>query len=464
MELKAFDIVIIGGGPGGYVAAIRASQLGMTVALVEREHLGGICLNWGCIPTKAMLKSAEIFKVMKNANSFGLSAEKVDFDLNKVIDRSRKIASQLSSGVKHLLKKNKVTILFGDATLENNNTVSINTNGTRDEIKANNIIIATGARAREIPGLESDGDMIWNYKNALRPSRMPKKMLVVGSGAIGVEFACFYNTMGCDTTIIELASRILPNEDIEVSELAKTEFIAQGISIRENTSITKIKKEKNTVSADLTELKNTQTFEYDTIIMATGIVGNTENLGIEVLGIKVEMSHIKTDKFCRTNVENIYAIGDVSGAPWLAHKASHEGVMVAELLAGKKVTPRRDNSIAGCTFCHPQIASVGLTEEKALAEGFKLKVGKFPFLANGKALAIGETNGFVKTIFDSETGELLGAHMIGPEVTELIHSFVLGKQLEGTDEDYIEAIFPHPTLSESIHESVLNAFGKTIHF
>jgi dihydrolipoamide dehydrogenase len=306
--------------------------------------------------------------------------------------------------------------------------------------------------------------MIWNYKNALRPSRMPKKMLVVGSGAIGVEFACFYNTMGCDTTIIELASRILPNEDIEVSELAKTEFIAQGISIRENTSITKIKKEKNTVSADLTELKNTQTFEYDTVIMATGIVGNTENLGIELLGVEVEMSHIKTDKFCRTNVENIYAIGDVSGAPWLAHKASHEGVMVAELLAGKKVTPRRDNSIAGCTFCHPQIASVGLTEEKALAEGFKLKVGKFPFLANGKALAIGETNGFVKTIFDSETGELLGAHMIGPEVTELIHSFVLGKQLEGTDEDYIEAIFPHPTLSESIHESVLNAFGKTIHF
>jgi dihydrolipoamide dehydrogenase len=461
---KKFDIVVLGGGPGGYVAAIRASQLGLSVALVEKEHLGGICLNWGCIPTKAMLKSAEVFDTLNKASDYGVKAENVSFDLSKIVDRSKKIASQLSSGVKHLLHKNKVEVINGLGVLENKNTIVVDNDGHKRSISTSSVIIATGARAREIEGLESDGNLIWNYKHALRPSRMPKNMLVVGSGAIGVEFASFYNSLGCKITVIELLDRILPNEDNDIAVYAKKEFELKGIKIIENTKIKQIRKSNENVAVDFESSGNITTDDFDTIIMATGIVGNIEEIGLDVLGIKVEKSHIETDKFCETNVENIYAIGDVSGAPWLAHKASHEGVIVAEKISGLIVKPIEDNTIAGCTFCSPQIASVGLTEEKAVEAGWKIKVGRFPFSANGKALAIGESGGFVKTIFDSETGELLGAHMVGPEVTELIHSFVLGKKLEGTDEDFFETIFPHPTLSEALHESSLNSDKRTIHF
>ena len=464
MMNEKYDVVVLGGGPGGYVAAIRTAQLGMSVAVVEKEHLGGICLNWGCIPTKAMLKSAEVFETFKSASEFGVSAENVTFDLDKIVNRSKKIAAQLSAGVKHLLSKNKVKVIDGFGVLKDKNTIMVESNGKKRDISTDNVVIATGARAREIKGLESDGNLIWNYKHALRPKRMPKKMLVVGSGAIGVEFASFYNSLGCDITVIELLQRILPNEDYDIATYAKKEFENKGIKILESTSIKNIKKEKTQIIVDLAVSDQLKTYEFDTIIMATGIVGNIEDIGLESLGVNIEKSHIKTDQFCQTNIKNIFAIGDVSGAPWLAHKASHEGVLVAEKIAGIDVQPIRENSIAGCTFCSPQIASVGLTEETALSAGYKLKVGNFPFSANGKALAIGDSKGFVKTIFDSETGELLGAHMIGPEVTELIHGFVIGKQLEGTDEDFFEAIFPHPTLSEAIHESSLNSDERTIHF
>ena len=464
MTNEKYDIVVLGGGPGGYVAAIRSAQLGMSVAVVEKEHLGGICLNWGCIPTKAMLKSAEVFETLIMASNFGITADNVSFDLNKIVNRSKKIAAQLSAGVKHLLSKNNVKVIDGFGVLKDKNTISVENNGNKRDIMADNVVVATGARAREILGIESDGNLIWNYKHALRPKRMPKKMLVVGSGAIGVEFASFYNSLGCDITVIELLNRILPNEDREIASYAKNEFEKKGIKILESARILDIKKQKTSVIVNLAISEELMTCEFDTIIMATGIVGNTENIGLEALGVDIYKTHITTDEFCETNIDNIYAIGDVSGAPWLAHKASHEGVLVAEKISGIKVCPIPENSIAGCTFCNPQIASVGLTEEKALEKGYDLKVGNFPFSANGKALAIGDSAGFVKTIFDSETGELLGAHMIGPEVTELIHSFVIGKQLEGTDEDFFDTIFPHPTLSEAIHESSLNSSKRTIHF
>ena len=464
MLSEKYDVVILGGGPGGYVAAIRCAQLGMSVAVVEREHLGGICLNWGCIPTKAMLKSGEVFETLLKASNFGISAENIKFDLNKIVNRSKKIATQLSNGVKHLLSKNKVKVLDGTGLLIDKNTISIEIDGKKSKIFAKSVVIATGARAREIEGLESDGDLIWNYKHALRPKRMPKKMLVVGSGAIGVEFASFYNSLGCDITIIEISERILPNEDQDIAKFAKKEFEHKGIKILDSTQIVSLRKEKMNIIVDLKIIEEPETHEFDTIIMATGIVGNVEQIGLENLKINIENSHIKTDEFCQTNVSNIYAIGDVSGAPWLAHKASHEGLLVAERIAGLKVSPIKESSIAGCTFCSPQIASVGLTEEKAKEKGYNFRVGNFPFSANGKALAIGDSSGFVKTIFDSTTGELLGAHMIGPEVTELIYGFVLGKQLEGTEEDFFETIFPHPTLSEAIHESVLNSSDRGIHF
>ncbi len=464
MESEKYNLVVIGGGPGGYVAAIRASQLGMTVALIEREHLGGICLNWGCIPTKAMLKSGEVFSTLKKLDNFGINAKNISFDLQKIVDRSKKIAGQLSDGVKHLLAKNKVTVIEGLGYLETKNLVRVTSDTATRKIRAENIIIATGARSRELDGLESDGKLIWNYKNALRPTRVPKKLLVVGSGAIGVEFASFYNSLGSDITLIELFERILPNEDKEIADYAKKEFKNKGIKIFENTKIQSLEKNDTKLVVKLIVGSNVETYVFDTIIMATGIVGNSENIGIEDLGIGTKNNHIETDKFCETSVKNIYAIGDVASAPWLAHKASHEGVLVAEKIAGKKVNPISLDSIAACTFCEPQIASVGLTEEDARKKGFVIKVGKFPFTANGKALAIGNSSGFVKTIFDLNTGELLGAHLIGAEVTELIHSFVLGRRLEGTDEDYFETVFPHPTLSESIHESVLNADGRTIHF
>ena len=457
-----YDVAIIGGGPGGYVSAIRAAQLGLSVVLFERDSLGGICLNWGCIPTKAMIKSAEVFQTIKKANEFGVSASKIEFDLNSIVSRSKKIALQLSKGVTHLLKKNKVNVISGSAKLVDKNTIELS-GIDKQRVSAKNIVIASGARARELNGFESDGDLIWNYKHALRPNKMPKKLLVVGSGAIGVEFASFYNALGSKVTLIEMLDQILPLEDSEISQFAKSQFTSKGIDVREKTKLLKLVKKRGKVEVTF-DHSDKLVHEFDTIIMATGIMGNVEELGIENLNISLKGSHIQTDSFCRTNIDNIFAIGDVAGAPWLAHKASHEGVQVAELIAGHKVIPIEPYKIPGCTFSFPQIASVGYTEKIASELGYKVKIGKFPFIANGKALAIGESEGFIKTIFDSKTGELIGAHMIGTEVTELIHSYVLGKQLETTEEDLIDTVFPHPTLSEMLHESTLNAFGRGIHF
>ena len=463
MSRKDFDVVVIGAGPGGYVAAIRSAQLGLKTAIVEKEHMGGICLNWGCIPTKAMLRSAEIFHLMHRANEFGLSAEKISFDLQSVIKRSRGISKQLNQGVTHLLKKNKVKSFIGEATILDKRKVRVLKDKRSEEIFAENIIIASGARARELPDLEADGEIVWTYKHALTPKRMPKKLLVIGSGAIGIEFASFYNTLGADTTVIELVDRILPAEDAEVADFAHKQFLKQGMKILTQTSVEKIELKDNTADIKMEHAGKILTEQFDTIISAVGIVGNIEGLGLENISIKPEKSHIKTDSNCNVGVEGIYAIGDVAGAPWLAHKASHEGVMVAELIAGKKVHAVDPSSIAGCTYCNPQIASVGLTEEEALKKGLNIKIGRFPFIGNGKAIALGEQEGLIKTIFDVETGELLGAHMVGAEVTELIQGYVLGQKLETTEEDLISTVFPHPTLSEMMHESVLDAYDRAIH-
>jgi dihydrolipoamide dehydrogenase len=461
---KSFDVVVIGAGPGGYVAAIRASQLGLKVAIIEREHLGGICLNWGCIPTKAMLRSAEVYHLMHRAKEFGLSADNVSYDLDAVVKRSRGIAHQLSSGIGHLMKKNKIPVFMGKATVPTKGKVSVTTDKGVEELTAKNIILATGARARELPGLEADSDRVWAYKDALVPKHMPKKLLVIGSGAIGIEFASFYNTLGADTTVVEVMDRILPVEDEEISAFAKKSFEKQGMKILQKAIVKQLDRGKTSVTAHIEVGGKVEKHEFDTVISAVGIVGNTEGLGLEALGVTVDRTHVVTDEFCRTGVEGVFAIGDIAGAPWLAHKASHEGSMVAELIAGKnKVHPIKPGSIAGCTYCHPQVASVGMTEAKAKEAGYKIKVGRFPFIGNGKAIALGEAEGMVKTIFDEKTGELLGAHMIGAEVTELIQGYVIGQKLETTEEDLMETIFPHPTLSEMMHESVLDAYGRVIH-
>jgi dihydrolipoamide dehydrogenase len=461
---KSFDVVVIGAGPGGYVAAIRASQLGLKVAIIEREHLGGICLNWGCIPTKAMLRSAEVYHLMHRAKEFGLSADNVSYDLDAVVKRSRGIAHQLSSGIGHLMKKNKIPVFMGTATVPTKGKVSVTTDKGVEELTAKNIILATGARARELPGLEADSDRVWAYKDALVPKHMPKKLLVIGSGAIGIEFASFYNTLGADTTVVEVMDRILPVEDEEISAFAKKSFEKQGMKIMQKAIVKQLDRGKTSVAAHIEVGGKVEKHEFDTVISAVGIVGNTEGLGLEALGVTVDRTHVVTDEFCRTGVEGVFAIGDIAGAPWLAHKASHEGSMVAELIAGKnKVHPIKPGSIAGCTYCHPQVASVGMTEAKAKEAGYKVKVGRFPFIGNGKAIALGEAEGMVKTIFDEKTGELLGAHMIGAEVTELIQGYVIGQKLETTEEDLMETIFPHPTLSEMMHESVLDAYGRVIH-
>ncbi len=461
----SFDVIVIGSGPGGYVAAIRAAQLGLKTACVEREHLGGICLNWGCIPTKALLRSAEVFHLMHRAKEFGLSVEKAGYDLNAVVDRSRGVAKQLSGGVQHLLKKNKVTVVMGEATLQAPGKVSVKTDKGTEELAARNIILATGARARELPGLEADGDLVWTYKHALKPPRMPKKLLVIGSGAIGIEFASFYNTLGADTTVVEVLDRILPVEDADISAFAKKQFTKQGMKILEKATVKKLDRAKGKVTAHIETGGKTETQEFDTVISAVGIVGNTEGLGLEKIGIKVDRTHVVVDPYCRTGVEGVYAIGDLAGPPWLAHKASHEGVSVAELISGKNnVHPVRPESIAGCTYCQPQVASVGLTEAKAREKGYEVKVGSFPFIGNGKAIALGEPEGIVKTVFDAKTGELLGAHMVGAEVTELIQGYVVARTLETTEEDLMHTVFPHPTLSEMMHESVLSAYGRAIHF
>lgn len=464
MASNLFDLIVLGAGPGGYVAAIRASQLGLNVAVVEREHLGGICLNWGCIPTKAMLRSAEVYHLAERAKEFGLSAEKISFDLNKIVERSRKISGQLNQGVGHLLKKNKVTVFSGEAKLLDRSNVSINSDGKYEKITAKNIVLATGARARELPGMEADGDLVWTYKHALTPSRMPKKLLVIGSGAIGVEFASFYNTFGANTTIVEVLDRILPVEDEDVSSLAAEQFAKQGMTIKAGAKVQKLEKKKNQVVASIDFNGVTEVLEFDTVISAVGIIGNIEGLGLEEVGVETKANHVVTDEYCETTASGIYAIGDLTGAPWLAHKASHEGVLVAEKIAGQSVKPINPIAIPGCTYSYPQIASVGLTEAQAQKAGYKINVGKFPFIGNGKAIALGEKEGFIKTIFDTSSGELLGAHMIGAEVTELIQGYVIGQALETTEDDLIHAVFPHPTLSEMMHESVLDAHSRVIHY
>ena len=461
MATASFDVIVIGAGPGGYVAAIRASQLGKKVAIIERENLGGICLNWGCIPTKALLRSAEVFHLMHRAKEFGLSAATLDFDLSAVVARSRGVAKQLSGGIGHLMKKNKVTVLMGVADITKPGTVQVKTDKGIEDLTAPAIILATGARARELPGLEADGDLVWTYRHAMVPKRMPKRLLVIGSGAIGIEFASFFNTMGADTTVVEVMDRVLPVEDAEVSAFAKKSFVKQGMKILEKTTVKKLDRSPGKVVAHLEAGGVMTTQEFDTVISAVGIVGNVE--GLEHLGLTIDRTHVVTDEFCRTGVEGLYAIGDIAGGPWLAHKASHEGVMVAELIAGGHPHPIKPNSIAGCTYCHPQVASVGLTEAKAKEAGHEVRVGRFPFIGNGKAIALGETEGFVKTVFDAKTGELLGAHMIGAEVTELIQGYVIGRTLETTEAELMETVFPHPTLSEMMHESVLDAYGRAIH-
>lgn len=463
MAENAYDVIVIGAGPGGYVAAIRAAQLGLKTIVVEREHMGGICLNWGCIPTKAMLRSSEVYHLMQRAKEFGLSAQGIDYDLDAVVARSRAIAKQLNGGVAHLLKKNKVTALMGAATITAPGQVSVKTAKGEESLSAKHIIIATGARARELPGLEGDGDLVWTYKTALTPPRMPKKLLVIGSGAIGIEFANFYNTLGVDTTVVEVMDRVMPVEDAEISAFAQKAFEKQGMKIRTKTMVKQIDRDQGSVTAHIEQNGKVTTEVFDTVISAVGIVGNVEDLGLEALGVDVDRTHIKTDAYCRTAVAGVYAIGDVAGAPWLAHKASHEGVMVAEMIAGGTPHPVKPESIAGCTYCTPQVASVGYTEAQAKEAGHEVRVGRFPFIGNGKAIALGESEGMVKTVFDAKTGELLGAHMIGAEVTELIQGYVVGRQLETTEEDLMQTVFPHPTLSEMMHESVLDAWDRAIH-
>jgi len=463
MAVQSFDVVVIGAGPGGYVAAIRASQLGLRVAIVERENLGGICLNWGCIPTKAMLRSAEVFHLMHRAREFGLKAEGIGYDLGAVVARSRKVAGQLSGGIGHLMKKHKVTVVMGTATITAPGRVEVATAKGAETLQAPAVILATGARARELPGLEADGQRVWAYRHALQPPHMPKELLVIGSGAIGIEFASFYNTLGARTTVVEVMDRILPVEDAEIAAFARKQFQKQGMTILEKATVRALDRRADGVTAQIEQGGKTEARNFDTVISAVGIVGNVEGLGLEALGVRVDRTHVVTDEFCRTGVPGLYAIGDVAGAPWLAHKASHEGVMVAELIAGGHPHPIKPGSIAGCTYCHPQIASVGLTEEKARAAGHEVRVGRFPFIGNGKAIALGDPEGMIKTVFDARTGELLGAHMVGAEVTELIQGYVIGRTLETTEAELMETVFPHPTLSEMMHESVLDAYGRALH-
>lgn len=462
-----YDVVVVGAGPAGYVAAIRASQLKLKVAIIEREHLGGICLNWGCIPTKALLRSAEIFHYMKNAASFGLKAEKVDFDLAKVVERSRNVAKQLSGGIGHLMKKNKVTVIDGAASFKDKNTLLVtNKDGKSQEVKAKNIIVATGARARELPHLQIDGKQVWTYKHALTPTTMPKSMIVVGSGAIGIEFASFYRTLGAEVTVIEMIERILPAEDAEISAMAQKSFEKQGMKILTNSAVEKLVKSADGVTVSIKNLKDNKITEQkaEVVISAVGVVPNIETLGLDKIGVTLEKGCIATNGYGQTNVDSVYAVGDVTQGPWLAHKASHEAIIAVEKIAGlKTVHPMDKSNIAGCTYAHPQIASVGLTEAKAKQAGYSIKVGRFPFMGNGKAIALGEPEGMVKTIFDEKTGALLGAHMIGAEVTEMIQGYVVARQLETTEAELMHTIFPHPTLSEMMHESVLDAYDRVIH-
>ncbi|HET6160856.1 MAG TPA: dihydrolipoyl dehydrogenase [Dongiaceae bacterium] len=460
-----FDIIVVGGGPGGYVTAIRAAQLGLKTACVEREHLGGICLNWGCIPTKALLRSAEVGHLLQHADAYGFSASNVTFDLKKVVERSRKVANQLSNGVKHLLKKNKVEVFDGHGRLNGASKLKVEKDGKPvADLTAKHIILATGARARALPGLEPDGKLVWTYKEAMVPPSMPKSLLVVGSGAIGIEFASFYRTLGGEVTVVEVLDRVLPVEDAEISAFAKKAFEKQGMKILTSATVKGLKKGADNVTATVEAGGKSQDITVDRVILAIGIVGNVENLGLEGTKVKVEKAHVVVDGYGATGEPGVYAIGDLAGPPWLAHKASHEGVICVEKIAGVKgVHPLAVSNIPGCTYCMPQVASVGLTEQAAKDKGYDVKVGKFPFIGNGKAIALGEPEGLVKTVFDAKTGELLGAHMIGAEVTELIQGYTIAKTMETTEAELVHTIFPHPTLSEMMHEAVLAAYGRTIH-
>ncbi len=460
-----YDLIVLGSGPGGYVSAIRAAQLGLKVAIVERERLGGICLNWGCIPTKALLRTSEIYHYMTHAADYGLKADNIGFDLAKVVERSRKVSGQLNAGVKGLMKKNKITVVEGFGTLAGKGKLSVKQANGSVDLEARHIMVATGARARDLPFAKADGKRIWTYRHAMVPEVMPTKLLVIGSGAIGVEFASFYNDMGADVTIVEMLPRILPVEDEEVSAFMEKRLTKDGIRIVTGAGVEKIDNGADGVKATIKGKDGKSTTEdYSHVIVAIGIVPNTEEIGLEKLGVTTERGHIKVDGFGRTNVEGIYAIGDVTGAPWLAHKASHEGVVCVEKLAGGDPHPFETWNIPGCTYSRPQVASVGLTEAKAKEAGRDVKVGKFPFIGNGKAIALGEADGFIKTVFDARTGELLGAHMVGAEVTELIQGYVVARQLETTEHELMETVFAHPTLSEMMHESVLGAYNRSLHF
>ncbi|MBV9931084.1 MAG: dihydrolipoyl dehydrogenase [Alphaproteobacteria bacterium] len=456
-----YDLIVLGSGPGGYVAAIRAAQLGLKAAIVEREKLGGICLNWGCIPTKALLRTSEIYHYMTHASAYGLSAEKAGFDLAKIVDRSRKVAGQLNAGVKGLMKKNKIAVVEGEGKLSGKGGLKVVKDGKTTELQAKHIVVATGARARDLPFAKADGERIWTYRHAMVPKEMPTKLLVIGSGAIGVEFASFYCDMGAEVTIVEMLDRILPVEDEEVSAFMHKALTKQGMKIHVSSGVEKLEAGPDGVKATL---KGGDVQQFSHAIVAIGIVPNTEAIGLEGLGVKTDRGHIVTDGYGRTNVEGIYAIGDVTGPPWLAHKASHEGIVCVEAIAGRTPHPFETWNIPGCTYSRPQVASVGLTEAKAKEGGRQVKVGKFPFIGNGKAIALGEAEGFVKTVFDAKTGELLGAHMVGAEVTELIQGYAVARQLETTEEDLMHTVFPHPTLSEMMHESVLDAYGRAIHY
>jgi len=466
MAQQSFDLVVVGSGPGGYVAAIRAAQLGLKAAIVERDQLGGVCLNWGCIPTKALLRSAEVFHLMHRAEEFGFQAKEVSFDLKKLVKRSRDVAGRLNAGVKHLLRKNKVTVVEGQGKLAGKGKIAVEKDGKAvAELAAKHIILATGARARELPNLKADGKLVWTYREAMVPEMMPKSLLVVGSGAIGIEFASFYRTLGAEVTVVEVLDRILPVEDEEISAFAHKAFEKQGMKLHVKAQVAELKPAKNKVTATIEAGGKKQSLSVDRVILAIGIVGNVENIGLENTKVRVEKAHVIVDQWLRTDEPGVYAIGDLVGPPWLAHKASHEGVICVERIAGvNDVHPLNTRNVPGCTYCAPQIASVGLTEKAAREAGHEVKVGRFPFIGNGKAIALGEAEGMVKTVFDSKTGELLGAHMVGAEVTELIQGFGIARTLESTEAELMQAVFPHPTLSEMMHESVLDAYGRAIHF
>ncbi len=468
MAETEFDLIVIGGGPGGYVAAIRAAQLKLKVAVVESTHLGGICLNWGCIPTKTLLRSSEINHLLHNLGEFGFAADNIRYDLEKVVKRSRGVAKQLSSGIGHLLRKNKVSVFDGHGALDgidgDKRKVAVIRDGAPlAALTAPHVILATGARARVLPGLEPD-NLVWSYREAMVPTLMPKRLLVIGSGAIGIEFASFYRNMGADVTVAEVVDRILPVEDVEIAAFARKAFEKQGMRILTGARIGKAEKSADSVTIAIEAGGRSETLEFDRVISAVGIVGNVENIGIEGTKVVVEKTHVVIDHFCRTGEPGVYAIGDLAGAPWLAHKASHEGVLCVEKIAGLDVHPIDWTNIPGCTYCRPQVASVGWTEAKARAEGREVRVGRFPFIGNGKAIAMGEPEGMAKTVFDAKTGELLGAHLVGAEVTEMIQGYAIGRTLETTEQELMHTVFPHPTVSETMHEAVLDAWGQAIHF